>query len=176
MRARGSRRSWNAARARFARTAAALTVATMVAAGLTAVSATPAAGDGHVTVVASGLDQPRGLTIAVNGSLNRADLYVDGALFRKLWPKLLEGAAVEAVARRPQWDRTWRAKVPTLEAVKSYLEGSRVGHTSTQQVTGDVVATTTLRGNTTFYETRILKPKDTWVHHGYVTGTTRAAG
>jgi len=39
-----------------------------------------------------------GYVMAVNGKVTGADLYATHALFRKLWPKLLHAAAVEAMA------------------------------------------------------------------------------
>jgi hypothetical protein len=39
-----------------------------------------------------------GYVMAVNGKVTGADVYATHELFRKLWPKLLESAAVEAVA------------------------------------------------------------------------------
>jgi hypothetical protein len=39
-----------------------------------------------------------GYAFAIDGKVNSADVYASGALFRKLWPKLLRASAVEAVA------------------------------------------------------------------------------
>src|SRR5262249_44051686 len=38
-----------------------------------------------------------GYAFAINGKLNSADIYASSALFRKLWPKLLKAAAIEAI-------------------------------------------------------------------------------
>ncbi len=38
-----------------------------------------------------------GFAFAINGKVNSADVYASGDLFRKLWPKLLESSATEAV-------------------------------------------------------------------------------
>ena len=110
-----------------------------------------------------------GAVLAINGALNRADLYVTAGLFRDLWPKLLEAAAIEACARRPSWEAAAPAQAPTVDAVRSYLELSREGDGWQRQVASDVLSTTIVRGGTTFCETRLLGPRDTWVHHGYVT-------
>ncbi|MHC4198651.1 MAG: ARPP-1 family domain-containing protein [Planctomycetota bacterium] len=48
--------------------------------------------------VVEGRDDVVGFAFAINGEANSADLYASRALFRKLWPKLLKAAAVEAVA------------------------------------------------------------------------------
>ena len=39
-----------------------------------------------------------GYAFAINGKLNSADVYASSSLFRKLWPKLLESSATEAIA------------------------------------------------------------------------------
>src|SRR5688572_20294623 len=41
-----------------------------------------------------------GYAFAINGELNSADVYVSSDLFRKLWPRMLKAAAVEAVAEQ----------------------------------------------------------------------------
>jgi len=109
-----------------------------------------------------------GAVAAINGVLNRADIYVTAGLFQDLWPKLLEGAAVEAVLKRSEYNRQ-ATNLPTIDEVRSYLEESRHGAGSQWDVTADVVVTAVASGRTTFYETRTLKPSETWVHLGYVT-------
>ncbi|MFX5484718.1 DUF6569 family protein, partial [Acinetobacter baumannii] len=39
-----------------------------------------------------------GYAFAINGKVNSADVYASHDLFKKLWPKLLNSSAVEAVA------------------------------------------------------------------------------
>ena len=43
-------------------------------------------------------DDVIGYAFAINGKLNSADVYASSSLFRKLWPKLLESSATEAIA------------------------------------------------------------------------------
>ena len=38
-----------------------------------------------------------GYAFAINGRFNSADVYASGALFRRLWPKLLKASSVEAI-------------------------------------------------------------------------------
>jgi hypothetical protein len=44
-----------------------------------------------------------GFAYAVNGALDSADAYLSHDLFARMWPKLLQSAAVEALAARPRW-------------------------------------------------------------------------
>src|SRR5262249_19866699 len=39
-----------------------------------------------------------GFVFAINGQINSADVYSSNALFAKLWPKMLEASAIEAIA------------------------------------------------------------------------------
>lgn len=41
-----------------------------------------------------------GFAYAINGRFNSADIYGDSGLFQKLWPKLMEAAACEALSMR----------------------------------------------------------------------------
>ena len=43
-----------------------------------------------------------GFAYAINGRFNSADIYGDPGLFQKLWPKLVESAACEALALRDE--------------------------------------------------------------------------
>jgi hypothetical protein len=57
--------------------------------------------DGYMaalTPVVEGKADVIGYAFAINGTVNSADVYASGELFRKLWPKLLHASAVEAAA------------------------------------------------------------------------------
>jgi hypothetical protein len=43
-----------------------------------------------------------GYAFAINGKINSAEVYASRELFLKLWPKLLQAAAVEALSERPE--------------------------------------------------------------------------
>jgi hypothetical protein len=52
-----------------------------------------------------------GFAYAVNGALESADVYLSHDLFMRMWPKLLQAGAAEAVADRPKW----RAETPVAD-------------------------------------------------------------
>lgn len=58
-----------------------------------------------------------GYVFAVNGKLNSGDVYMSNALFKKMWPKMLEASAIEAISLRND-DKT---KPPTIAAVEELL-------------------------------------------------------
>ena len=59
-----------------------------------------------------------GYAVAINGRVEAADVFGSNALFLKLWPKLINGSATEALAEK-QKDKKFDA--PTSEAVKTFL-------------------------------------------------------
>lgn len=63
-----------------------------------------------------------GYVVAINGKVTSADVYANHSLFRKLWPKLISSAAVEAVGA----DKTEAfAPAPSQEEVKSVVAGPK---------------------------------------------------
>jgi hypothetical protein len=72
-----------------------------------------------------------GLAIAVNGTMNSADVYASHELFVKLWPKLLQASAIEAVTEQ-QKGKTFEA--PKVDAVKTWLADAEKGKQSIKDV------------------------------------------
>lgn len=70
-------------------------------------------------------DRPQavGILVAVNGTVQGADRYVSPSLFRKLYPRLLRGAAIEAIANPSKEAKP----VPTAEVARSFLASAREG-------------------------------------------------
>jgi hypothetical protein len=65
-----------------------------------------------------------GCAFAVNGKVSSADVYASGALFRKLWPTMLQAAAVEAVAELEQDNPSYSI---TPETMKAFLMDAEQG-------------------------------------------------
>jgi hypothetical protein len=80
-------------------------------------------------------DQPDavGFAFAINGRLNSADLYASPELFRKLWPKLLDAAALEALAEASTPGVT--CAVPGARDVSAWLRRARRGRKTRRAVT-----------------------------------------
>jgi hypothetical protein len=68
-----------------------------------------------------------GMAIAINGKMNCGDVYASHGLFEKLWPKLLQASAVEAVTEL-QKDKKFDAA--TLDAAKTWLADAEKGKRS----------------------------------------------
>jgi hypothetical protein len=71
-----------------------------------------------------------GLAFAINGAINSADLYPSHGLFKKLWPKLLNAAATEAVAEKN--GKTGTAPAP--DKVSEFLDKSEQGRAQERRI------------------------------------------
>src|SRR2546428_7151571 len=65
-----------------------------------------------------------GYVFAINGKINSADVYASSSLFKKLWPKLLQASAIEAVA---ELRRGEKFAAPPAAAVRGLLDDSPQG-------------------------------------------------
>lgn len=81
--------------------------------------------------VPAGKDDVVGVVMAINGELESADTYASPKLFRKLWPKLLEAGATEAIAARD--GKKKQASPPATKAVQEFLTVS-AGKAKTTEV------------------------------------------
>ena len=67
-----------------------------------------------------------GFVFAVNGKLNSGDVYLSHALFRKMWPKLLQASAIEAIGRRNETVEG----TPSEKEVREFLAKADNGNAS----------------------------------------------
>jgi len=106
-----------------------------------------------------------GFVFAINGQLNSADVYSSNALFAKLWPKMLEASAVEAIAELKADEKF---DVVKTEAVKSFLSEAQSGKAETKKV---AARTTVIKHETDrnlFFETRDGRRSGGWAHRNYL--------
>lgn len=74
-----------------------------------------------------GKDDVIGLAVAINGKVEGADVYGSAALFRKLWPKLLNASAIDALAELQKDKKFAPASADTVKAFLTEVEkGKRV--------------------------------------------------
>ena len=107
-----------------------------------------------------------GFAFAINGELNSIEMYGARALFVKLWPKLLDAAASEAVAE--QTTKNLIGSSVDEEELRDFLqraerapvrEDRKVGITEVQHRENDEA----------FYiESRKSRDESNWVHRGYL--------
>src|SRR5262249_20049602 len=74
-----------------------------------------------------GKDDAIGFVIAINGKVEGAEVYGSAALFRKLWPKLLEAAATDALA---EFQKDKKFEGCTTKGAEKFLTDAEKGKRS----------------------------------------------
>jgi len=107
-----------------------------------------------------------GFVFAINGQINSADVYSSNALFAKLWPKMLEASAIEAIAELKAEERF---QPVDANAVKAFMRESQTGKAETKMVTARTSMVKSETEKNLFFETRDRTQKSKWVHRNYIT-------
>lgn len=76
-----------------------------------------------------------GVVFAVNGKVSSAEIYSSNSLFRKMWPKLANAAAVEALSARAEWAEQ---KPPKAKVVERFLAAERGGEELSRELPADL--------------------------------------
>ena len=108
-----------------------------------------------------------GYVFAINGELNSADVYTSNGLFRKMWAKLLNASAIEAIGHRSEP----AVSPPTIEAVTAFLAAAEAGKSSEKPLNAGVRLETREAEKAYFFETaRAASPSApaAWVHRNYL--------
>ena len=106
-----------------------------------------------------------GYVVAINGKLTNSDTYLCNELFRKLWPKLLKAAAVEAIIDKQE--TTFKTEISVNE-VKEFLANKLMPKISEKQVSTRVKMTTQEFIDKIRFDTMDLE-KQVCVHTNFVT-------
>jgi hypothetical protein len=108
-----------------------------------------------------------GYVFAVNGKLNSADIYPSNGLFRKMWAKLLDASAIEAIGRKDEP----RGATPSIEAVTAFLHDAEEGKASQRPLTAGARLETREGTQAYYFETARATPANAggaWVHRNYL--------
>jgi hypothetical protein len=98
-----------------------------------------------------------GYAFAVNGKINSADVYVSNALFKKLWPRMLKAAAIEAVSEKDGRSATLPAAKPS--EVQAFMSEADEGRAEERAASGSARIVTRDRKDSAVYEARDDKSK-----------------
>lgn len=103
-----------------------------------------------------------GYVFAVNGKLNSADVYPSNGLFRKMWPKLLDASATEAIGEKDGA----RQAAPGTDRVLAFLAVADKAKATVSDVTVDVSRAEHDVETALYLETR--RKSGGFVHRAYV--------
>lgn len=115
--------------------------------------------------VTAGKKNVVGFAFAINGELNSAEIYSSGDLFHKLWDKMLQAAAVEAVSIANE--KQGPKKPTTVAAVKTFLAVKKDTKALGLQVNARMRCLTVDGSSVVFSETRDREANSAWVHRSY---------
>src|SRR6185437_419924 len=102
-----------------------------------------------------------GFVFAINGKLNSGDVYPSHALFAKMWTKLLDASATEAVGLRNQP----AGEAPTMAMVDDFLAKADAGKTSEQPLKFGMARVLSDADAGYRVEARVAQG---WVHRSYL--------
>jgi hypothetical protein len=109
-----------------------------------------------------------GCAIAINGKVIGADTYASAGLFKKLWPKLLKAAAVEAVAER-KGDAQF--SMPSEDAVRKFLADGDKGKAKETAVSKRINQVEKVGADTLLFECRDSANSGALLRKSYLTKT-----
>ena len=106
-----------------------------------------------------------GYVFAINGQINSADVYSSYALFKRLWPKMIESSATEAVG---EFEKGKTYDLVKADAVKAFLMDAESGKAFEKEVTSRVTSVKRESEKNLFFETRDRNHGKAWVHRNYL--------
>jgi hypothetical protein len=107
-----------------------------------------------------------GYVFAVNGKLNSAEVYESNGLFRKMWPKLLDASAIEAISHRNDAkDNDIKNLAPPIPAVTAFLNAADEAKPSETPLNFGVRRVTRENDKAVLFETALAGG---WVHRSYL--------
>jgi hypothetical protein len=115
--------------------------------------------------IVEGKNDVIGYVFAINGQINSADVYSSHALLKKLWPKLIESSATEAVGEFEKGKTYDQVKA---EAVKVFLMDAESGKASEKEVTSRMTSVKRETEKNLFFETRDRSHSKKWLHRNYL--------
>lgn len=104
-----------------------------------------------------------GYAFAVNGEINSADIYVSNHLFKKLWPRMLKAAAIEAVA---EGNRGGDAPTPKPASIEAFISDADKGKEKERTTSGKSKVVTREKDGNAVFEAR--DKGDVVIHRNYV--------
>ncbi|MCI0659621.1 MAG: hypothetical protein L0220_00960 [Acidobacteria bacterium] len=119
----------------------------------------------NLSSIIEGKNDVIGYAFAINGQVNSGDVYSSHRLFKKLWPKLLESSATEALGEF-QKDVTFEPL--DVNAVKSFMNEAETGKDETKEVAKNVTMIKRESKKNLFFETRDRKQSAEWIHRNYI--------
>jgi hypothetical protein len=118
-----------------------------------------------LTPIIEGRNDVIGYVFAINGQINSADVYSSHVLFKKLWPKMIESSATEAVG---EFEKGKTYDQVESDVVKTFLMDAEGGNATEKEVTARVTSIKRESEKNLFFETRDRSRGKAWLHRNYL--------
>lgn len=106
-----------------------------------------------------------GFAFAINDEIKVADVYSSNMMFKRCWDRLIQAAAVEAVAT----PRTEEVRDPlSIETVGSFLTAAELGTESVEEINARTQSVKRTTESRLFFESRDRAYDNAWVHRSYL--------
>ena len=115
--------------------------------------------------IVEGKNDVIGYVFAINGKINSADIYASSTLFKKLWPRLLQASAIEAVA---ELRRDGKFDAPKPVEVRGFLDDGSKGPEPEKDVSSRVQMVTRDSKDNVSFDTRDRARSDVVVHRNII--------
>ena len=109
--------------------------------------------------------KPVGLAVAINGKVVSADIYGQPALFAALWPKLINAAATEAVAK---FDKKLKVQQLKPADFETFLKDEKQESRKHQKLNDRTTLFTTKGDRHILFETHDQRDKTGWLHRSFL--------
>ncbi len=119
----------------------------------------------QLAAIINGKQDVIGYVFAINGQLNSADLYSSNALFKKLWPKLLEASAIEAFA---EFEQSGKFAPVTAGMTQAFLRDAESGKAEVKTLRPRTRMIKRETEKQVLFEARDRMRGDAWVHRNYL--------
>ncbi|MBS1999781.1 MAG: hypothetical protein JSS86_25850 [Cyanobacteria bacterium SZAS LIN-2] len=109
-----------------------------------------------------------GYAFAINGKVNSIDVYANNALFKKMWPKLINSSATEAFSEA---DAGKKYKAPDIVAVKECIDDADRARPAQKAVSGNSRMMMHETTRNLLFETEDFNAgkSNGWIHRNYLT-------
>ena len=108
---------------------------------------------------------PVGFAVAINGKVVSADIYGQASLFKALWPKLINGAATEAVAK---YDKNTEVKRLNQADFEAFLTNGKQ-ESPVKKTLNEQTRLLTIKGDRhILFETHDKRDSSNWIHRSYL--------
>lgn len=107
-----------------------------------------------------------GYAFVINGSINNAEVFAAGSLFRKLWPKLIRSSIVEAISSCRDSGST---RVPAAGEIKRFLvDSENARQISAKRVSANTQVIERESKENLLFETRDSQNGRGWINKSYL--------